>query len=457
MKTSHYINKQTTGVAVYVFLIGLLLFLNNRLIAAESNALIPFQGLLSDSAGRPLPDGLRLTRFQIFDAPVGGEAVWAGELHRLSVKSGLVNTLLGTHQSLAEVDFERTLYLGITIDSDEDGTITPSDPPLLPRQLVIPAPFAIKSKSAVEADSAKTSHTADKATTVSGPTLHVDEGSGRVGVRTQTPSVELEVAGSIKADTFVGDGSQLSGIQTDFPFNVALALKDFVDKCNIGYLNPSTFYVNPGAVSLYSRSDTSVSFQIFENPNRVNFDLKNAKNNSNPGQITPNSWFEIAAIASSATDDNLQIVAFIPDGTPHLNDYSFSRTVGWVHTDSNGQIEPFTQFGNGREKTYIWGVEKTVVIGEQINVDNWRQVPASASVPPGSNIIHIHYETGNSRFRVKPHNSEFPQMLWASRNDNVGSNSGWVRVGDQRSIDIAPADKPDNLHYVTFNAFRHSL
>jgi microcystin-dependent protein len=118
------------------------------LLAPATNAearLLPFQGRLTDADGNAIAGGVKVVQFKIYDAPVGGRAVWNGEVHKLSVNEGLVNTLLGTKTDLSAVDFDQNLYLELTIDSNDDGEITPADPPLLPRQSIIPAFFARES------------------------------------------------------------------------------------------------------------------------------------------------------------------------------------------------------------------------------------------------------------------------------------------------------------------------
>ena len=87
-------------------------------------------------------------QFKIYDAPVGGRTVWNGEVQNLTVNSGLVSTLLGTKAALSGVDFNQDLYLELTIDANGDGQITLADPPLLPRQSILPAVFARESANA---------------------------------------------------------------------------------------------------------------------------------------------------------------------------------------------------------------------------------------------------------------------------------------------------------------------
>ncbi len=118
------------------------------LTPADANAaprLLPFQGRLTDAAGQPVADGARVVQFKIYDAPVGGRAVWNGEVQKLSVNAGLVSTLLGSKADLSKVDFNRQIYLELTIDANADGLITAADPPLLPRQSILPAVFAVDS------------------------------------------------------------------------------------------------------------------------------------------------------------------------------------------------------------------------------------------------------------------------------------------------------------------------
>ena len=104
--------------------------------------LLPFQGRLTDATGATIPDGAKVVEFKMYDAPTGGNVKWAGEVHKLSVNGGLVNTMLGSKASLGSVDFSNTTFLQITVDANGDGQITAADPPLLPRQSVVPAVYA---------------------------------------------------------------------------------------------------------------------------------------------------------------------------------------------------------------------------------------------------------------------------------------------------------------------------
>lgn len=105
-------------------------------------SLLPFQGRLTDAAGNAVSDGGRVVEFKMYDAPTGGSVKWAGEVHKLSVNGGLVNTMLGSKASLSAVDFAQPTFLQVTVDANNDGQITAADPPLLPRQSVVGSVFA---------------------------------------------------------------------------------------------------------------------------------------------------------------------------------------------------------------------------------------------------------------------------------------------------------------------------
>ncbi len=110
-----------------------------------ADLLIPFQGLLTDSNGGVIEGGVKQVQFKLYDSPVGGEVKWAGEIHQLSVNEGRVNTVLGTKTGFsAEVSFLKVLYLDITVDANDDGRITAADPPLLPRQVIVPPASSIQ-------------------------------------------------------------------------------------------------------------------------------------------------------------------------------------------------------------------------------------------------------------------------------------------------------------------------
>jgi hypothetical protein len=184
---------RTVSVAVAVVLISV------SSTCWGQGRLLPFQGMLTDSHGQILEDGVRLVHFKIYDAPISGEVLWNGEIHKLTINRGLVNTILGSKSSLETVDFNRNLYLEMTVDGNQDGLITPLDPPLLPRQVMIPSVFA------VEAANARTleGHNWDSILTSSNP----QSGKLRIGIIADN---------SIPVSKIASDGGDIAnGLRSD--------------------------------------------------------------------------------------------------------------------------------------------------------------------------------------------------------------------------------------------------
>ena len=119
MKLNKKVIIRTTLCAVLVSALGY------SFVAKSETKLIPFQGKLTDASGLVIDDGAIVVQFKMYDAPVGGQAKWNGEVQMLSVNGGLVNTTLGTKASLKNVDFSSPTYLEITIDANGDNQIGP--------------------------------------------------------------------------------------------------------------------------------------------------------------------------------------------------------------------------------------------------------------------------------------------------------------------------------------------
>jgi hypothetical protein len=59
--------------------------------------------------------------FRLYTVASGGSNVWS-ETQSVTVQNGLFSVMLGTSTSLSGVDFNQTLYLGVTIESDDEMT-----------------------------------------------------------------------------------------------------------------------------------------------------------------------------------------------------------------------------------------------------------------------------------------------------------------------------------------------
>ncbi len=97
--------------------------------------LINFQGVLKDAAGNPPAVDMLDVSFTIYDAPLGGTALWT-ETHSVTITDGLFSVLLGDFNPLPDSVFEDTVrYLGIKVATD---------PEMLPRQRLASVGFAYR-------------------------------------------------------------------------------------------------------------------------------------------------------------------------------------------------------------------------------------------------------------------------------------------------------------------------
>ncbi|MGH8003649.1 MAG: tail fiber domain-containing protein, partial [Limisphaerales bacterium] len=100
---------------------------------------INFQGVVKDSAGNtPAVDMLSVT-FTIYDAPLGGTALWTETQSITIVAGGLFSVLLGSTSPIPDSVFADTVrWLGIKVETD---------PEMLPRQQLVSVGYAYRVNS----------------------------------------------------------------------------------------------------------------------------------------------------------------------------------------------------------------------------------------------------------------------------------------------------------------------
>ncbi|MCI0405056.1 MAG: hypothetical protein L0209_03110, partial [candidate division Zixibacteria bacterium] len=110
------------------------------LVPSEAEAAVPrlinFQGVLKDSAGNtPAVDMLGLT-FTIYDAPLGGAALWTESQSVTIVAGGLFSVLLGANSPITDTVFaDSSRWLGIQVETD---------PEMSPRQRLVSVGYAYR-------------------------------------------------------------------------------------------------------------------------------------------------------------------------------------------------------------------------------------------------------------------------------------------------------------------------
>jgi hypothetical protein len=94
-----------------------LLALFASLAAAQAPLIIDFQGRLTFNANGSGVDGVRSTTLAIYDVATGGSPLWS-ETHSINYSSGYFDVLLGGSTPLTNLNFNRRLYLQVTVAGD---------------------------------------------------------------------------------------------------------------------------------------------------------------------------------------------------------------------------------------------------------------------------------------------------------------------------------------------------
>ncbi|NTV21962.1 MAG: DUF5011 domain-containing protein [Candidatus Yonathbacteria bacterium] len=213
------------------FLIGVSAFV---VVRAAFNPEINYQGKLTNTSNVAVNNGDYNIRFRLYTVPSGGSPLWTETLcyspdagttcdgtgvdNRPEISSGLFSVLLGAVSSLASVNFDQTLYLGVEIGGSSS---TPTwDGEMTPRKKLgaVPAAFeagrldGIDSASFLRSDEPDTMAVTSASTALTitqsgtGDILNINDGAsevftildgGNVGIGTITPGQKLTVDGTL--------------------------------------------------------------------------------------------------------------------------------------------------------------------------------------------------------------------------------------------------------------------
>ncbi|MDQ3018319.1 MAG: hypothetical protein M3Q64_00390, partial [bacterium] len=90
---------------------------------AAINMQFNYQGKLTNASNVAVVDGLYTMYFKLYTVALNGTAVWTESrtsANKVQVTNGLFSVMLGEISSLSGVDFNQTLYLGVTIEADAE-------------------------------------------------------------------------------------------------------------------------------------------------------------------------------------------------------------------------------------------------------------------------------------------------------------------------------------------------
>ncbi|MBC8425286.1 hypothetical protein H8E07_14285 [bacterium] len=99
------------------------LFALATLLAATAAQAVPellsFQGVIKNDDGTPVPDGIHMMTFTLYDDPGGGGMVWESAGRPVQVTDSTISVLLGESEPL-HMPFDQPYWLGITVDPGEE-------------------------------------------------------------------------------------------------------------------------------------------------------------------------------------------------------------------------------------------------------------------------------------------------------------------------------------------------
>jgi hypothetical protein len=190
---------------------------------------INYQGKLTDANGGLICDTSVSIGFGIYADSTGGTALWDSTYGSVQVKNGLFSVLLGP---IPDAVFNgSTRYLGITVGSDSEST---------PRMPIVSVGYAYR---ALRADTTELCITyADSDWVIADTNIYRLDGN--VGIGTATPSVKLDVRGTVNVgvnDTgydvnFYGaeSGSRVFWDESKMAFRAGRATGDQWNDANTG-------------------------------------------------------------------------------------------------------------------------------------------------------------------------------------------------------------------------------
>jgi len=159
--------------------------------AAQIPRTLSYQGVLTDNAGKPRPDGNYTFMFRFYTSPTSGTAIWS-ESKSLSLKSGLFSTALGEQTPFgAAVKFDQQYWLGIQVGSE---------PELSPRIALTSVGYSF---SSLRADTASVSVASLADTTWRYSGTNIYRLDGNVGIGTSQPRSPLTVSGSTNSSALI--------------------------------------------------------------------------------------------------------------------------------------------------------------------------------------------------------------------------------------------------------------
>ncbi|MBU1678322.1 MAG: hypothetical protein KKD86_05625, partial [Bacteroidetes bacterium] len=186
------------------------------------------QGVLRDPLGKTVKDGTYSVTFRLYDAAASGTKLWEETQASMQILHGVVTGELGTVNSLSPVPFDKTYFLGVSVDGGQELeprfklTKTPSAMSVQGTNNVFPSHGNIGAGTVTPSAGLhiKTNDAADdllkiESSQTNGGFIKV-LADGKMGVNVATPTQAFDITGNINLRTgsiLFSDGSSLSSAE----------------------------------------------------------------------------------------------------------------------------------------------------------------------------------------------------------------------------------------------------
>jgi hypothetical protein len=206
-----------------------------------------YQGFLANSSDTSAVTATLQMTFRLFDTETKGAELWSETHSAVDVSNGLFQVLLGSVTPFPDGlfdDAQRWLQIEVGTEIFSPRKQLAS---VAYSQMAGEAEHAATAELATDAQHAIYADTSDYSLSGEGWTVDGDNVyrlTGKVGIGTSSPLTELDVAGSVNATTYYGDGSHLTGVSGTSDGDWTISGSDMYSGVagNVGIGTPSPGY-----------------------------------------------------------------------------------------------------------------------------------------------------------------------------------------------------------------------
>ncbi len=178
---------------------------------AQAPRTISYQGVLTDAAGTPIPDGQHQIKIALYDSNTAFTPIFSETL-MVTTSKGIFSIILGSVTPIpAFLDFNRTYYLGTTVENGSE---------LSPRTAFTAVPYAIHAEKAESASTASVANALAAGAT--GVVTSVNGAEGALTLQGGGGTTIARTGNTITVSSTGGSASGITGVQnTDGTLTIA--------------------------------------------------------------------------------------------------------------------------------------------------------------------------------------------------------------------------------------------